>query len=207
MAEAARRPVPWQWLGLLIAGLSVTAAMGWNLWPRPPDPLSVGSRPVTAQPAARPVAGERRRIRLFYPQESGEGLKEEEREIARRPTLPEEVRAVLQELTRGNVPGTRPPLPPGIEVRQVFLDALGIVYLDFSRGMQAVTAAPGAQAELAVSAILTTLITSFSEVKRVRFLVEGQELTGAAGGLDLRRPLSARFPGGAVPTVISQPQE
>jgi len=147
-------------------------------------------------------------VRLFFPQESGDALKEQERElVGHGATLTDDVRAVLSALASGNGPGVRPPLPTGLELRQVFLDAVGILYLDFGQGIHAVLASPGPQLELALSAIVTTLTTSFSEIKRVQFLSEGQELTEALEGVDLRRPLAPRFPGEESPAVSSQEQE
>ena len=207
MSGAVRQPVLWPWVGFLVASLGVTGTIAWHARSRLPNQLTAGSRPAAVQRPAQPPAVERQRIRLFFPQESGDALKELEREIPRRATLEEQVRAVLRELAIGGVPGSRPPLPPGIEIRQVFLDAFGIVYLDFGKGLQSVINAPGAQPELVVSAIATTLSSTFSEIKRVQFLVEGQELTVAAGGLDLRRPIGPRFPGEESPPVVSQPQE
>lgn len=207
MSSGVRQPVLWPWLSLLVGSLAVTGAIAWHAWPRLPDQLTMRSRPVAVQRAAQPPAAERQRIRLFFPQESGQALKEVEREIPRRPTLEEQVRTVLRELAVGGVPGSRAPLPPGIEVRQVFLDAFGIMYLDFGKGLLSVITAAGAQPEPVVSAIVTTLASAFSEIKRVQFLVEGQELTLVAGGLDLRRPMGPRFPGEGSPHVVSQPQE
>jgi hypothetical protein len=152
------------------------------------------------------VAIERRRVRLFFPQGTGEALKEVEREIPRRPVLAEEVRAVLRELTNGE-PGGRPPIPPAAEVRQVFLDAFGILYLDFNKEIQAVAEAPGEEPELAISAAVNSLAASFSEVKRVQFLVEGKEMASMAGRWDLRRPISPRFPGEVNPPVVSPLQD
>ena len=101
----------------------------------------------------------------------------------------------------------RPPVPPGTEVRQVFLDAFGILYLDFSKGFQAVVTAPDPQPDLAISAIVNTLTTSFSEIKRVQFLVEGQELTLTAGGWNLHGPLRPRFPWEKVALDVPRAQE
>jgi hypothetical protein len=150
------------------------------------------------------MVGDRRRVRLFFSQESVDTFKEEEREIVRRTTLAEEVRAVLRELTRGG-PETKPPLPPGTDAQYVFVDSFGIAYLDFPPGIQAVVTSPGGHGERAVLAIVTTLTTSFSEIKRVQFLVDGQELPIVTGGLDLRRPLQPRFPGEEVQPVVPQP--
>jgi hypothetical protein len=150
------------------------------------------------------MVGDRRRVRLFFSQESVDTFKEEEREIVRRTTLAEEVRAVLRELTRGG-PETKPPLPPGTDAQYVFVDSFGIAYLDFPPGIQAVVTSPGGHGERAVLAIVTTLTTSFSEIKRVQFLVDGQEMPVVTGGLDLRRPLQPRFPGEEVQPVVPQP--
>ncbi|MBI3121447.1 MAG: GerMN domain-containing protein [candidate division NC10 bacterium] len=208
MSGAVRQPVLWPWVSLLVGSLGVTGAIAWHVWPRLPDQLTVGPRQAAVQRhAQQPPAVQHQRIRLFFPQEAGDALKEQEREIPRRPTLEEQVRAVLRELAVGGLPGSRPPLPAGIEVRQVFLDAFGIVYLDFGKGFQSIITAPGAQPELVVSAIATTLTSTFSEIKRVQLLVESQELTVAAGGLDLRRPVGPRFPGEENPPVVSQPRE
>lgn len=198
----------WPWLSLLVASLGVVGVIAWDVWPYLQRTGEAAKGPlVSPQPAARPIPGDRRRVRLFFPQEPGNTLREQEREIPRRPNLAEEVRTVLQELSSGRSASVRPPLPPGIEVRQLLLDGFGILYLDFGKDVQAVLAAPGEQAELAISALVTTLTTSFTEIKRVQFLVEGQEITAMAGAMDLRRPLSPRFPGEAGPTIITQPQE
>ena len=61
--------------------------------------------------------------------------------------------------------------------------------------------------DLATSSIVLTLTTNFSEVKRVQFLSEGEELTLLTGGVDLRKPLQPRFPGEEAQPLGSQPRE
>ncbi len=205
MPGASRQARLWPWLVLLIVSSGVTAAIAWQIVPAAIDLPSLRSHPRSPQSTPRSVTVEQRRVRLFFPQETGETLKELEREIPHRPSLAEAMRAVLRELASG-APGGRAPLPPATEVRQVFLDAFGILYLDFSKEILAVTAAPGAERELAISAIVNSLTASFSEVKRVQFLVEGKEVAGMAGGWDLRHPVSPRFPGEENLPVVSPPQ-
>ncbi len=207
MSGAVRHPALWPWLSLLLAALGLTAVIAWQIRPRPGDTTRVGPGPLLPQPSSRSAAAEYRRIRLFFPQDSRDSLKEQEKEIPRRATLVEEVRATVQELTGGDLTGSRPLIPLGTELRQVFLDGFGILYLDFSKGFQVVVAASGIQPELAISAIVTTLTTSFSEIKRVQFLIEGQEMTAGVGGWDLRRPVGPRFPGEEPPPLLSQPRE
>jgi len=206
MPASARQARVWPWLALLAISLGLTAAIAWQLLPAAIDLPTLRLRSPSPQPAPPAVAIERRRVRLFFPQGTGEALKEVEREIPRRRVLAEEVRAVLRELTNGE-PGGRPAIPPAAEVRQVFLDAFGILYLDFNKEIQAVAEAPGEEPELAISAAVNSLAASFSEVKRVQFLVEGKEMAGMAGRWDLRRPISPRFPGEVNPPVVSPLQD
>jgi hypothetical protein len=206
MPASARQARVWPWLALLVISLGLTAAIAWQLVPAAIDLPTLRLRSPSPQPAPSAVAIERRRVRLFFPQGAGEALKEVEREIPRRPVLAEEVRAVLRQLANGE-PGGRPAIPPAGEVRQVFLDAFGILYLDFNKEIQAVAEAPGEEPELAISAVVNSLAASFSEVKRVQFLVEGKEMAGMAGRWDLRRPVSPSFPGEEKPPVVSPLQD
>jgi hypothetical protein len=206
MPESVRQARVWLWLALLVISLGLTAAIAWQLLPPAADLPTLRLRSPSPQPAPTTVATERRRVRLFFPQGTGEALKEVEREIPRRPGLAEEVRAVLRELANGE-PGSRPAIPPATEVRQVFLDAFGILYLDFNKEIQAVAEAPDEEPELAISAVVNSLAANFSEVKRVQFLVEGREMAGMAGRWDLRRPVNPRFPGEENPPVGAPLQE
>jgi hypothetical protein len=204
MQGAARHSALWPWASLLVVALGLAILVAWQITPQLGTPAILRARPTPPPTFPRPASGERRRVRLFFPRESGDTFKEEEREITRRTTLAEEVRAVLRELGKGG-PETKPPIPPGTEAQYVYVDSFAIAYLDFPPGIQAVLASPGGQGERAVLAIVTTLTTSFSEIKRVQFLVDGQELPVVTAGLDLRRPLQPRFPGEEVQPVVPQP--
>jgi hypothetical protein len=203
---ASQREAAWRWLGLLAASLGLTIVLAWRILPSVLDLPSVRSRSPVVQSPSQPTPAERRRVRLFFPQETGTTLKELEREISSQPVLADEVRAVLRELVKGP-PGARPPIPPRAEVRHVFLDAFGILYLDFNKEIQVVVTAPGVRPDLAISAIVNSLTVSFSQVKRVQFLAEGKEIAGTAGSWDLRRPLGPHFPGEENPIAVSPPPQ
>jgi len=193
----------WTWAALALASGGVIAGIAWEVWPRTLDLSRVRPR---SQGSSTPVAAaERVRVRLFFPQETKVTLVEEERDVPRRPVLADSVRGVLGELARGGGVGTLPALPSDVEVRYVYLDAFGILYLDFGERMRAAVAGNTSRAELAVSAIVLTLTTNFSEVKRVQFLAEGHELTARVGSVDLRRPLQPHFPGEELQPIVSQP--
>jgi len=207
MPRVVRPPALWPWFSLLVASLGVIAAIVWTAWPWAMSLPGVTSRRVVSAVPAGPAPSERRRIRLFFPQNSGDTLKEQEREFTPRGSLTADVRAVLHALASGGGPGVLAPLSPGLEIRQAYLDAVGILYLDFGKGIQGVFGGPGPQSEMALSAIVTTLTTSFSEIKRVQFLSEGHELAEVIGGADLRRPVAPRFPGEEGPPITSGLQD
>jgi hypothetical protein len=189
------KPAVWPWLSLLAVGLGLLGGVGWDLWPIAKS-LALRSRaPVaTTRAAPIPLPPERRRLRLFFPETASRLFREVEREVPRRGTLAAEVRAVLAELGAGEGHGEPPSVPPGVEIRHVFLDSFGILYLDLSREFQAALVRPHPQPELAVAAVANTLIGSFTEVKRVQFLLDGKEIPLLAGALDLGHPLSTHFP-------------
>jgi len=209
-AEAVRGPRVWPWLALLALSLLLSTLILPRVWPLQTEfPVFQfpGEAPANPPPIARVGTGESRHIRLFFPQESGESFREEERQMLRRATLADEVRVALRELATPGTAGATTPLPPGTQVLQVFVDSFGIAYLDLSREFQSLRRDPGREAEWAIASIVTTLTTSFQEIKRVQFLSDGQELGLTVGPLDLRYPLRPRFPGAEAPGSTPLPHE
>jgi len=201
-----RRGSVWPWcLLLLISGVVITG-IAWEVWPRTVDLSLVRPRAHGTRPPSAP-ASERVRVRLFFPHDAKDTLVEEEREIPRRSVLSDGVRAVLQELTRTSRQGSVAPFPPAAEVRHIFLDQFGILYLDFNKHIEPVVTGNGNRAALAVSAIALSLATNFSDVKRVQFLVDGRGWSAQVGSMDLRRPLQPNFPEEESHAVISKPPE
>jgi hypothetical protein len=198
-------PALWPWVILLAVSAGTIGAIGWEVWPWTSEISFARPGPPGIAPLPAPKTAEEMRVRLFFPQEAKGILMEEEREIPPRPLFADRVRAVLAELIKPKGAETRSPLPPGAELRQVFLDAFGILYLDFDKKIQALATGDAIQTDLATSSIVLTLTTNFSEVKRVQLLSEGEELVLLTGGVDLRRPLQPRFPGEAAQTLGSQP--
>ncbi len=87
------------------------------------------------------------------------------------------------------------------------MDQFGILYLDFSKGIETLATGDESRAALAVSAIVLSLATNFSEVKRVQFLMDGHGWAAQVGTVDLRRPLQPHFPEQESHSVISKPPE
>lgn len=194
-ASVSRPPAVWPWFLLLLLSLGVIGGIVWDVGPLA---TSLGLRvrsPVAApRPSLTPLPPELRRIRLFYPETASQLFREVERDVSRGATMRDEVQTLLTALS-GTETGEEPaPVPPQVKLRHVFLDSFGILTLDLSGEFRAVLARPHPQAELAAAAVVNSLIGSFTDVKRVQLLVEGQELPILAGSLDLGRPLSVHYP-------------
>jgi hypothetical protein len=196
----------WPWLTVLVASGAVIGGIGWDVWPRTADLSVLRSRASGAAGEPAPSA-EQVRVRLFFPQEAKAALAEEERDLPRHTLLADAVRAAVKALTKGGGPGTAPPLPPEADLREVYLDAFGILYLDFVAGIEGLTTGDATRGVVNISAVVLTLTTNFNTVKRVQFLAAGKELSAQIGTADLRRPLQPAFPGEEPQPIISQPQD
>ena len=102
-------------------------------------------------------------MRLFFPQEAKATLVEEEREhLASGPPSRTVCGRCSQGLTKAAGREGTAPLPPPAQIRQVFLDDFGILYLDFHQGIQTADGGRrGAGGDSAVAAIVLTLTTNF----------------------------------------------
>ena len=200
-----RRGSIWPWCTLLLTSGVVITAIAWEVWPRTIDMALVRPRVQGTHAPSAPTP-ERVRVRLFFPHDAKANLVEEERAIPRRSVLADGVRAVLEELTRTSGKGTVPPCPAA-QLRHVFLDQFGILYLDFSKGIETLATGDESRAALAVSAIVLSLATNFSEVKRVQFLTEGHGWSAQVGTIDLRRPLQPHFLEEQSRSAVSKPPE
>jgi hypothetical protein len=156
-------------------------------------------KPVPSGPALPPSAlippslEQKRSVRLFFSSPTEDALQEEMREVEMAGAIDQEARVALTELIKGPRSDLLSPLPPGTQLRQLYIDARGIAYVDFSAELRDFHPG-GSNAELlAVYSIVDTLAYNFEQIKRVKILVDGSEVDTLAGHIDLRRPLKPRI--------------
>ena len=130
---------------------------------------------------------EARRIRvtLYMLSESGNALAVEDREIALADNLQDQAKQVLRELLAGSRQGRRSAVPPGVQLRELFITPQGLAFVDLSQELVSNHIGGSRAEELTVYSLSNTLIANFPAVKRVQFLVEGREVPTLAGHFDL----------------------
>jgi germination protein M len=161
--------------------------VGRVLAPRPPEP------PGTPVQNGGAVDVTTRRIRLFFAVPDADRLQEEERTIPRAASVVEEAKRAVAELIKGPQTDLNPTIPPGVGLLQLYVDGRGTAYADFTRDLQ--TKHPGGTGGelLTIYSIVDTLTANFSEIERVKILVEGSEILTLAGHIDTRRPFRPRY--------------
>jgi hypothetical protein len=147
------------------------------------------------EPAAGGDAG-RIQVTLYVLGPSGRELATETQEIPLATSVQEQAKAVVQLLLRRSAA-----IPPGVELRELFITSQGIAYLDLSQEL--ISNHPGGSSaeELTVYSLTQTLIANFPAIKTAKILVEGREIQTIAGHLDLTIPY------GRAPDYLKPPSE
>lgn len=190
-----------------ISAILIAAALLWRLdsrraavpEPAPPAAQAAPETPALSRtPAPQPSESapegpnrNQREVTLFFLSVEGEDLAPEKRKIFLTETISDQARQAVRELIEGPRGPLRPTMPPGTEVREVYLAGDGTAYVDLSESF--VDAHPGgSSAEIdTVFSLVDTLAYNFPEIRRVKILVEGEERQTLKDHLDLTRPYVA----------------
>jgi hypothetical protein len=122
---------------------------------------------------------------LFFPSLSERKLVAESRPVKWAPATADRVRQVLLALAEGPRQALGHPLAASTNVRAVFLTLEGTAYVDLSNDLLS-SISPGIETEsLAVYSIVDSITTNVPSVKRVKILIQGQEVETLEGHADL----------------------
>ncbi|HEV8198978.1 MAG TPA: GerMN domain-containing protein [Candidatus Polarisedimenticolia bacterium] len=140
--------------------------------------------------AAVPIteAENRREVVLFFQRSDDDMLGPEKRMILPGTTVIDQGKQVVAELIAGpRTKGLLPTIPERTTVLGLYLDKSGTAYLDLSNEFVS-DRQEGSSEELAtVFSVVDSLTYNLPEIKRVRFLVGGEERETLQSHLDLRR--------------------
>ena len=149
-----------------------------------PDKKPDVKNPATVRPAPNEQAVN---VKVYYPDDSGMKLVEVERKVIVSDTTDKYTAAVEVLLDEPAEENLTKIFPNNAKIRGVkVVDGLATVDLDGSITKSFVGGSTGE--EFLIGSVVDTL-TNFPEVKRVKFLIDGQEIETLSGHMDLSTPL------------------
>jgi hypothetical protein len=122
---------------------------------------------------------------LYFPSLNDRKLVAESRPVKWAPATDDRVRQVLLALAAGSRQGLGHPLAASTNVRSVFLTSEGTAYVDLSNDFLS-SINPGIESEsLSVYSMVDSITANIPSVKRVKLLIQGQEVETLEGHADL----------------------
>jgi spore germination protein GerM len=175
-------------LPVLVAGSLYLRSLVRRVFFEKRQPAESTERARLSQEALQSAGGPTRTVTLYFPSYSDGKLQSEPRQIAIAPRPVDRIRQIVLALIEGPKQSQTRALPASADVRAVFLTPDGTAYLDFSSSVLA-DFSPGIESEtLAIYSVVDSLAVNLPEVKRVQFLVQGQEADTLDGHADLSAP-------------------
>lgn len=142
-------------------------------------------RTKLTQAALQVEAGAPQTVTLYFPSFGAARLVPETRQMALAKNDADRIRQVLLALIEGSHQGSDAPLPSATTIRGVFLTPEGTAYLDFSKDLLQ-SFPSGIESEtLSIYSIVNSIMANVPAVKKVRVLVQGQEVESLDGHADL----------------------
>jgi spore germination protein GerM len=125
-------------------------------------------------------------VSLYFPDYDTGSLVSEGRQMALAPNDADRIRQIVLALTQGSQQTqAASALPPSAVLRAVFLTSDGVAYLDFSNDFSKDLPAGIESETLAIYSLVDSLAANIPVVKRVKFLIQGQEADTLDGHVDL----------------------
>lgn len=129
---------------------------------------------------------------LYFSSPEGDRLLPEARRIGPCPDVEHCIVAVVDELVNGPLGELSSTLPAGTVFRSVAVEG-DTVAIDWGSGLRDGLPTGSSAEMMAAYSVVNTIVENFPDIKRVRFLIEGEPVPTLKGHLDLREPLEADF--------------
>jgi hypothetical protein len=174
----------------LAAGGFYLRALAKRVFREPPQHAEEAARAKLDQFALQPNNGTTQLATLYFPALNEGKLMAESRSITWAQSDADRVRQVVLALAEGSHQGYGRAFAASTTVRAVFLAADGTAYIDLSNDILS-DFEPGIQSEtLAVYSLVNSVTVNIPSVKRVQFLIQGQEVETLDGHADLTAAFS-----------------
>lgn len=169
----------------LVAGFVYMHNLSEVMSVEPPPKHAVEMGRTRLAEAALQPARAKETAKLYFPSFELGSLIEEGRAIAWAASEADRVRQVVLALVEGSRQGLARALPPTTSIRGVFITPDGTAYLDFSEDSFLEFKSGIASESLVLDAIVNSITMNVPRVKRVRILVQGQNVDTLDGHADL----------------------
>lgn len=171
---------------VLLASAFYLRVLTRRIFFRPPaEHTEEVARTRLSEAALQSAATPQQTATLYFPSLENGTLVEEKRPMSWADSESDRIRQVLLALIEGSRQGASPVLPPAASIRAVFLAPDGTAYLDFS-GQSLADLSPGIASEsLAIYAMVNSLAANIPAVKKVKIVVQGQQVETLGGHADL----------------------
>jgi hypothetical protein len=146
----------------------------------------IHERPADLRPVAAPVSGTRERVALYIAVDDTGTLHREDADIALPQERSERAREILRVLLgRYEDKDSSHPLPGGADLKDVYLVNETTAVIDVNSIFAEAHRSGILVEELTVASMIQTLAANVPGIRRVKFLVEGQDRETLAGHADL----------------------
>ena len=176
------------WVALLVlfaGGIFYLRSLAKRIFFEPPSHSDESAKARLSEAVLQSGSGPKELAVLYFPSLSARMLVAESRPIKWAPAAADRVRQVLLALAEGPSQRLGHPLAAATNVRAVFLTMEGTAYVDLSSDLLS-GVYPGIEAEsLAVYSIVNSITVNIPSVKRVKILIQGQEVETLEGHADL----------------------
>jgi len=195
-----KRPplVPTAALGLALLPAIWAAASCTSNSPTEPGPEGAAAPQTEAEERVEVVSDEnpdtaairRLNVLVYFPGSEGDGLVGEPREIFNTTAPGDRAKQILTDLISGSEEEQNlRAVPPGTQLRQVYILEDGTAYVDFSDDLKEGIRGGSTEELFTVYAIVNSVVLNIPEIRRLGILIDGEPVETLNGHLDLRRPL------------------
>ena len=176
------------WFYGLIGGLAFLG--GWLLFAELPDwGESERERPPSDTATGQIAHGTPTEATLFYISDDGMRLVGVSHNLTQLADTAAQARAILEAQLAPAPPPLLSPIPPGTQLRAVYLTERGDAFVDLSEDITLGHSGGSLEELFTVYAIVNALTSNLPAINAVQILVNGQEVDTLVGHVDMRRPL------------------
>jgi spore germination protein GerM len=173
-------------LGFLFAVVVVLAVIFFKSGIKEKILPTLPAPPPEVEPLTQP--GLTRTVVLFFLAEEDTLLHPEEREIPATQSVVNEAKQTVEELIKGSKKGYISPFPPEARLRELYITAQGVAYVDFTKEIVEKHLS-GSSAEIStIFSVVNSLAYNFDSINKVFILIEGRERETLGGHINLSRP-------------------